>query len=150
MAMKKKISTFSVDETKEIGKKIGLLLKPNSLICLSGDLACGKTTFTKGLALGLEIKDVVNSPTFTILKSYNGKIPLFHIDAYRLLDNPYDLGFDELIDDDGVVVIEWFEYLKDILESEYLEIRFNHINETTRELEFISHGEKYDRILEEI
>lgn len=146
--MKKHIVTNCVDETVDLGKKIGSLLEERSLICLRGDLACGKTTFTKGLALGLEIKEVVNSPTFTILKTYYGRIPLFHIDAYRLLDNPYDLGFEELIDDNGVVVIEWFDYLKDILDSEYLEINFKHIAEKSREMEFIAHGQKYEKILE--
>ena len=89
----------SYTETINLGEKIGKLLTKDMVIILNGDLASGKTTLTKGIGKGLDVKDTINSPTFTILKIYNGRLPLYHIDAYRLEESNYDLGFDEY--DDG-------------------------------------------------
>ena len=144
-----KIRTNSKEETIELGKKIGSLLKKGSLITLKGDLAGGKTTFTKGIGEALHIKQVINSPTFTILKIYEGDKKLFHIDAYRLEGNSYDLGLDEY-EDEGIMVIEWPEYYLDFLPKEYLEIHFEYIDDDTRSIEFISHGDKYSKIIEEL
>ena len=93
----------NLDETIELGKQLGELLKPNMLITLSGDLGAGKTTFTKGIGLGLEIKKIINSPTFTILKQYQGRLNLSHFDAYRLEGQDDDLGFEEIFDSDDVL-----------------------------------------------
>lgn len=147
--MEYKILTKSFSDTIEYGRKLGLLLKPNSLICMRGDLACGKTTFTKGIGMGIGVTTVINSPTFTILKIYHGQMPLFHIDAYRLLDNDYDLGFEELLSDDGVVVVEWCDYMSNMLGDEYLELEFEHIDENTRSIKMLAHGKKYEQLLEE-
>ena len=100
----------NLDETIELGKQLGELLKPNMLITLSG-----KTTFTKGIGLGLEIKKIINSPTFTILKQYQGRLNLSHFDAYRLEGQDDDLGFEEIFDSDDVCVVEWANYIEDIL-----------------------------------
>ena len=91
------------------------------------------------------IKEVINSPTFTILKIYEGNLKLFHIDAYRLEGSDYDLGLDEYLDE-GVMVVEWPEYYIDYLPSEYLEITFNYIYDDTREINFIAHGDKYKEL----
>ena len=93
--------------TTYLGYRLGKLLKPDSIICLNGDLAAGKTTFTKGIGKALGVKRVINSPTFTLLKIYEGDLTLYHIDAYRLAENDADLGFDEYFDLGGVTVIEW-------------------------------------------
>lgn len=114
-------------------------------IVLKGDLAGGKTTFTKGIGKALNIKEVINSPTFTILKIYEGDLKLFHIDAYRLEGNEYDLGLDEYLDE-GVMVVEWPEYYKDYLPKEYLEISFKYIDDETREITFNPVGEKYKEL----
>ena len=139
--------TKNSDETIDLGYRIGKLLDRGSVLTLKGDLAGGKTTFTKGIGKALDIKEVINSPTFTILKIYEGKMPLYHIDAYRLDGNTYDLGISEY-EDEGIMVIEWPECYKDFLPDEYLEISFNYSDDNTREIEFKAHGKKYEKILE--
>ena len=142
-----KIITHSPSETIELGYKIGKLLKKGTLITLRGDLAGGKTTFTKGIGKALNIKAVINSPTFTILKIYEGDMNLYHIDAYRLAENPYDLGFDEYYDE-GIMVVEWPDYYEN-LEKESLNIEFKYLDDESRELE-ITATAKYEELLKEI
>lgn len=136
------------EETIELGYRLGKLLPVGSTVVLKGDLAGGKTTFTKGIGKALNIKQVINSPTFTILKIYEGDKILYHIDAYRLENNDYDLGLDEY--DEGIMVIEWPEYYQKYLPEKYLEVDFNYIDENTREISFIAHGEEYEKIVEEL
>ena len=145
-----KFITKTREETISLGEKLGKLLPVNSILAMNGDLAAGKTTFTKGIGIGLGIKQVINSPTFNILKIYEGSKTLYHIDAYRLEENPYDLGFEEYMDDDGIMVIEWFDYMKDMISNDYLELKFKYIDDETREIEFIPHGSKYDDVLKEL
>lgn len=141
--------TKNYEETIKLGEKLGKLLTKGSVITLQGDLASGKTTFTKGIGKALNIKQVINSPTFTILKIYEGDLKLFHIDAYRLLNNSYDLGLEEY-EDEGVMIIEWPECYVDFLPNEYLEVIFKYIDDNTREISFNAKGEKYRKILEEL
>ena len=136
----------SFEETIKLGEKIGKMLDINSVIILNGDLASGKTTFTKGIGKGLGIKETINSPTFTILKIYNGRFPLYHIDAYRLEDSKYDLGLDEYLDE-GVMVVEWPEYYQNYLPKEYLEINFKYIDDNTREISYVAKGDKYKELI---
>ena len=103
--MEKVIRINSLEETIELGNRLGRVLKPNMLITLSGDLGAGKTTFTKGIGQGLEIKKIINSPTFTILKQYSGRLKLSHFDAYRLEGQDDDLGFEEIFDSDDICVV---------------------------------------------
>ena len=93
---------------------------------LEGDLGAGKTTFTKGLAKGLDIKKTVNSPTFTIIKEYKGRLPLYHMDVYRVADSFEDLGFDEYFEGDGVTVVEWAHLIEEQLPVELLTIYLYH------------------------
>lgn len=139
----------SYNETIDLGERLGKLLDNGSVLALKGDLAGGKTTFTKGIGKALNIKQVINSPTFTILKIYEGDKKLFHIDAYRLENNLYDLGLDQY-EDEGVMVIEWPDYYASFLPNEYLEIDFKYIDDDTREINFVPHGEKYRKIVEEL
>ena len=141
--------TYSKEDTIELGQRFGKLLPKGCVITLKGDLAGGKTTFVKGIGKALNIKQVINSPTFTILKIYNGDFPLYHIDAYRLENSHYDLGMDEF-EDDGIMAIEWPEYYQDYLPDDYIEIEFNYIDDNTRQIEFFSHGDKYEEIVKEI
>ena len=145
-----KYITRSMNETIDFGYKIGKILPASSVLALRGDLAAGKTTFTKGIGKALNVKGIVNSPTFNILKIYEGDKTLYHIDAYRLMDNPYDLGFEEYIDDGGVMVVEWFDYIIEMIGNEYLEIVFTYIDENTREIELIAHGDKYEDVIKEL
>ena len=141
--------TRNEEETIALGEKIGAKLEKGMTLILKGDLAAGKTTFTKGIGKALHIRQVINSPTFTILKIYKGDMTLFHIDAYRLENNSYDLGLNEM-EDEGVTVIEWPQYYLDFLPDEYLEIEFRYIDDDTREIDVIPHGERYKKFLEVI
>ena len=141
--------THSWEETVSLGERFGKLLAKGTTITLKGDLAGGKTTFTKGIGKALNVKQVINSPTFTILKIYSGDLMLYHIDAYRLDNCSYDLGRDEF-EEDGIMVIEWPEYYQEFLPKEYLEIRFVYIDENKREISFVPHGKKYEEICKEL
>lgn len=145
-----KYVAHSKEETQDLAYKLAKVLFPDSLVALNGDLASGKTTFTQGLAKGLNIKKTVNSPTFNILKIYEGDLTLYHIDAYRLYENPYDLGFEDYLDNGGVMVIEWFDYIKEMFKDDYLEIRFTYLDENSRLIEFIPHGQRYEELLKEL
>ena len=139
--------TRNRQETIDLGKKLGSYLEKGMTIALKGELAGGKTTFTKGIAQALNIKGVVNSPTFTILKIYEGDLTLYHIDAYRLENNSYDLGIGEY-EEDGITVIEWPEYYNEFLPDEYLEVNFRYVDDDTREIVFTAHGDRYKKIAE--
>lgn len=149
--MKKwKAYTDSIEETHALGEKIGKCVSGNMVILLSGDLGAGKTTLTQGIAKGLGVRRKVTSPTFTILKIYRGRMPLYHIDAYRLEGITQDLGFEELMDDEGLSVIEWSQYLPDIIPDEYLSVTIHLLEEDSREFVFEANGEQYEELLEEI
>lgn len=137
-------------ETIELGKKIGNLLNPGDVILLTGDLSAGKTTITKGIGQALGITRVINSPTFTIVKTYNGKCPLYHLDLYRLdgINNDFDL--EEYIESDGICVIEWPYQVSEILPDEYLIICLKRINEFEREIEISAQGNRYEKIVGEL
>lgn len=143
-----KIKTYA--ETIALGKKLGDLLKPGMVICLNGNLGAGKTTFTKGIGQSLGIKRVINSPTFTILKQYQGRYQLNHIDAYRLENQDSDLGLDEIINGDGITVIEWSKYVADLIPLAFLEVEIKRLGDTEREFKFTSHGQDYEAILKEL
>lgn len=146
--MERTLTTHSAAETKAFAEKLGKILDAGTCILLSGDLGAGKTTFTQGLAKGLDISKNVSSPTFTILKVYHGRLPLYHIDAYRLEGLHQDLGFEELMEDEGITVIEWPDYMSDQLPSEYLRIDIKRKGEFARKFTFIAQGEKYQALLE--
>lgn len=141
--------TNSYEETISLGERFGKLLTKGVTIALKGDLAGGKTTFTKGIGKALNIKAVINSPTFTILKIYEGDLTLYHIDAYRLENNEYDLGISEY-EQDGITVVEWPEYYQSYLPKDYIEIDFKYLDDNSREINFVSHGDKYNDIVKEM
>lgn len=107
----------SYRETENIAKAFAKTLTPGDVLCFYGDLGAGKTAFTQGLAKGLGIEEYVSSPTFTILNCYQGKMPLYHFDVYRIADpdEMYEIGYYEYVYGDGVAVIEWAELIEDIL-----------------------------------
>ena len=131
----KKYNTGEAKETIELGKRIGSLLNPGDVVLLTGDLSAGKTTITKGIGEALGVTRIINSPTFTIVKSYTGKCKLYHLDLYRLdgLNNDFDL--EEYIESDGVCVIEWPYQVSEILPSEYLKIDLRRLGEFDRVIE---------------
>lgn len=139
----------SADDTKDFAQKLAKSLKPGDVIALEGDLGAGKTTFTKGLAEGLGIKKNVNSPTFTIIKEYQGILPLYHMDVYRLEDTYEDLGFDEYFEGDGVTVVEWAHLIKDQLPAQLLTIYLTH-DDGKRKITLSPSGNRYEELCKEI
>lgn len=133
--MKKIYTTHSKEETQTLASNLGSNLTKGTTILLFGNLGAGKTTFVQGLAKGLGVNDRVNSPTFVIMKEYEGRLPLVHIDAYRLEGVNQDLGFDDYADDEVVKVIEWPEYYIENPEQ-YNRITIHRLDENSRELIF--------------
>ncbi len=138
----KTVLTYSSEETINLGETIIKEL-PNEInvILLDGDLSAGKTTLTKGIGKALGVKDIINSPTFTILKTYYGEKTLHHLDLYRLEDIGSDYDLYEYIDDkDSIVVIEWPNQVKELLPNKYMLIEINHIDLNTREFKISVKG----------
>lgn len=152
--MKLVIKTINEEETKRIGETLAKLLFSGSIILLTGDLGAGKTTLTKGIAKGLNINEIVNSPTFNILKCYfSGDKNLYHIDAYRLEDvdpENKNIGLEEVIEGDGVAVIEWPMFISEFIPNDHLEINIKRIDEFNREISIIASGNKYDLLIKEL
>lgn len=148
--MEKIYISKSYEDTQNLAYNIGLKINEPMVFLLSGDLGSGKTTFTQGLAKGLEITKTISSPTFTIMKNYKGRMILNHIDAYRLESHHQDLGFDELIGSTGVTVIEWPDYLEELFPEEYLRIDIKLISKNRRKLIFNPIGLKYEKLIEDL
>lgn len=146
--MKKEFIVLNADETIELGLKLGNLLDAGDVVLLTGDLSAGKTTITKGIGKALGVKRVINSPTFTIVKVYEGRCPLYHLDLYRLdgVNNDFDL--EEYIEGDGVCVIEWPYQVSEILPNEYIKITLERTGDTTRRIVIESIGSRYDSVIE--
>ena len=128
--------THSPEQTQELGERFAKVLKPGDVIAFRGDLGAGKTAFTRGIAKGLGIEDMVTSPTFTIVNEYlNGKMPLFHFDMYRLSssDDLFDIGWEDYLMRGGVCAVEWSEYVSDALEDAIL-ITIRYLGEYDREI----------------
>lgn len=142
--------TNSYEETIKLGIKIGNLLKANDCILLTGDLGAGKTTLTKGIGKGLGVERNINSPTFTIVKEYHGRLDLYHIDLYRLETLGQDFDLEEYFNLGGVTVVEWPFNVQDILPASYLEIKITYIDENKRKLEILPHGKRYEEMVGEI
>ena len=119
-----------------LGQKFVALTKPGSVFCLTGDLGAGKTTLVRGIARALHIQSVVQSPTFNIMKVYfDGTRPLIHIDAYRLADVNTDIGLDEYIGyETGITVIEWPEFIKDLIPENAIEVNITHDQDNKRNI----------------
>lgn len=149
--MEYRITTKSERETILLAQNFESEKFPNMVICLSGDLGSGKTTFTKGFADALGIKEEVTSPTFTIVKEYyGGEMPLYHMDVYRLDDGPKDVNVEEYFDKDGVTIIEWADMIKDILPEERLDIKIGILDDDTRVLLIRPIGKIYEDICEAV
>lgn len=110
-------------ETKKLAYDLSLLSQPGDIFLLTGDLGAGKTTFTKGFAEGLGIKQMIKSPTYTLIREYDtGRLPLYHMDVYRLADGASDLGLDEYLEGEGVCIIEWGHLIKEDIYPPYIEL----------------------------
>lgn len=117
------IELSGLDKTEELAKVIGEVALPGDNLVLTGDLGAGKTTLTKGIARGLGIEQMIKSPTYTIIREYDqGRLPLYHMDIYRVAASGADLGLDEYFEGEGLSVIEWGNLLEEALPEDYLEL----------------------------
>ena len=148
------IVTSSPEETRILGASLAPSLLPGDVVSLTGDLGAGKTIFVQGLAGALGVETRVTSPSFTIIHSYEGRFPIVHMDVYRLdsFQEVIDLGFDELIDPEAILVVEWGEAVAPLLPTRYLEIELRQPlgpePENTRHVSIRPHGAEWLRKLE--
>jgi tRNA threonylcarbamoyladenosine biosynthesis protein TsaE len=137
--------------THTLGRKLGMLLLPGSVVALVGPLGAGKTHLVRAIAEGLDIADgrLVTSPTFVLIQEYPGRLPIYHFDAYRLAGaEPFaDLGVAEYLEGEGVCLIEWADRVEACLPEEYLRITLRISGETAREAVLEARGEPYERVI---
>jgi len=136
-------NSHSAQDTIKLGEKLGNLLFEPEIILLRGNLGSGKTVFTKGIARGLDIQASVNSPSYTLIKEYKGRMSLYHMDLYRLDEKRdlYDIGFEEYLYSEGIVIIEWPELALDVLPERYITVVIKIKGESEREIKIQAEGE---------
>ena len=147
------IHTTSQEETMELGKRLGVKVFANSCVVLEGDLGAGKTTLTKGIALGLGIDRVIKSPTYTLIREYcKGQLPLFHMDMYRIEESggASEVGLEEYFYAGGVCVVEWAQYIEDELPSTFLKVQIDRVedDESKRVIRLVPHGKEYEEFIQ--
>jgi len=139
------ITSHSPEETQQLGRSLGELALPGDVFLLCGTLGAGKTCLTQGIAWGLGIEEYALSPTFVIVREMHGRLPLYHIDLYRLdnLDEIEDLGLDDYLYGKGACVVEWAEKALNLLPAEHLLIEIDALSATERRLHLKPNGERY-------
>lgn len=146
--------THSPGETRALAEKLAAWLRPGDIIALNGELGSGKTEFVHGLAQGLEVPATVPvaSPSFSLVHEYPGRLPLVHLDLYRLEDLPAELlpDLEEYLAGEQVVAVEWAERLAPLLPGDYLEVRLAILDDTARQLSFVGHGRRGQELLREL
>ena len=148
--MEYKFTMRSEMDTIELAQNLESEKFPNMVICLNGELGSGKTIFTKGFANALGVKETVTSPTFTIIKEYEGELPLYHMDVYRLDGKVDGVGIEDYFHKNGVVIIEWANTINDILPEHRLDIKFIIVGENSRKLVITPHGSEYEDLCEAV
>ena len=141
--------TKNEEELINLGERLGTLLQKNDVLILSGELGAGKTTFTKGLAKGLGIRQMIKSPTYTIVREYEGRLPLYHLDVYRIEGDADSIDLDEFLFGGGVTVIEWGHLLGEDLPDSYLELELLKEAEGRR-LHFSAQGSRAEQLIKEL
>ncbi|MBI4729727.1 MAG: tRNA (adenosine(37)-N6)-threonylcarbamoyltransferase complex ATPase subunit type 1 TsaE [Acidobacteria bacterium] len=139
----------SPEETQAIAEALAPALLPGDIVALSGDLGAGKTAFVQGAARGLGVKERVTSPTFVIVREYQGRVPVLHVDVYRLgnLRELVELGYEEFLDPAWVVFIEWGDAVDALLPDEWLEVELRREGDEERRVVFRAHGREWGRRL---
>lgn len=143
--------TKTVEDTIKLGNQIGTYVNPGDILCINGDLGTGKTHLVKGIAEGLGIDESITSPTFNIVNEYHGRLKLYHFDVYRVND-PDEiaaLGFDEYIFDEAVSVIEWANFIMELIPKEHIEINIEKLPDSDQNWRRISInyiGDRYNYI----
>jgi len=153
-SFKFQVSTFSPEETQIIGRKIGEFIKSATVIALTGDLGTGKTVFVQGLARGLAVPDgyYITSPSYTLINEYPGRLPLYHVDLYRIgnMDDIEDIGLLDILDGDKVVAIEWADRMKENLPFDHVAINFEFNDTESRKIAFTSYGQNGADLLKKL
>jgi tRNA threonylcarbamoyladenosine biosynthesis protein TsaE len=147
------VISHNVDETYQIGHHLGTLLRAGDIICLAGDLGAGKTALTRGIGRGWGALEAVTSPTFTLVHEHRRSqddLTLYHIDCYRLQGSAdaWSIGLDDLLHNDGILVIEWAKNIADVLPAERLWIAIDVLNDTHRRLTFGAAGRRFRALVE--
>lgn len=151
MKMEYKITTRSEFDTIELAQNIESEKFENMVICLDGELGSGKTVFVKGFAKALGINETITSPTFSLVKEYyEGEMPLFHMDVYRLDEGADSFGLSDYLNQDGICIIEWPEMVQDQLPDERLDVKIKVIDDDTRVLVFTPYGQQYEELCEAV
>jgi len=142
----------NLQDTEKVGKIISRYIIKGTVICLDGDLGVGKTALTQFIAREFGVKEYITSPTFTIIKEYQGLLPFYHMDVYRIEseDDMYDLGYDEYIYSEGVTIIEWSEKILGILPENRISINIQRLDDSSRTLFIDGKGLAYEKITEEL
>jgi tRNA threonylcarbamoyladenosine biosynthesis protein TsaE len=146
------IVSNSPEQTKRVGIRLGKLAKPEDIILLIGTLGAGKTCLTQGIARGLGINEYTASPSFVLVREYQGKPPLYHIDLYRLdrIEEVAQLGLDDYLYGKGVCVVEWADKGLSVLPEEHLLIEMQIVSATKRKLSFVPLGKRYVQMLSKL
>ena len=146
--MEIEIVTHSPEETQELGRRIGGLVRPGDVILLVGELGSGKTCLTQGIATGLGIKEHALSPTFIIMREMHGRLTLYHMDLYRLdrLEETIDLGLDDYFYGQGICVVEWAEKAMALMPPEHLLIELKYLSDTERRMRLKPRGRRYEEL----
>ena len=147
-----KLITHSPEQTQKLGTGIGKLALPGDVFLLVGELGAGKTCLTQGIAWGLDIKGYALSPSFVIVRELYGRLPLYHVDLYRLdrIEEIADLGLDDYLYSSGVCVVEWAEKGLDIMPEEHLLIKISHLSDTERNFQLEPGSQRYQEMLAQL
>jgi tRNA threonylcarbamoyladenosine biosynthesis protein TsaE len=147
-----KLISHSPEQTQKLGRCIGELALPGDVFLLVGNLGTGKTCLTQGIAWGLDIKEYTMSPSFVIVRELYGRLPLYHIDLYRLdhIDEIADLGLDDYLYGRGVCVVEWAEKALSILPTEHLLVKIDYLSDTERSFQMEPSGQRYQKMVAQL
>jgi tRNA threonylcarbamoyladenosine biosynthesis protein TsaE len=143
--------SHSEAQTRRLGARLGELLEGGEVVALRGELGTGKTRWVQGMGQGLQVRQPITSPTFTLINEYNGRLMLYHIDLYRIdgTAEAMDFGLENYLYGDGVCVIEWAERVTEILPATCLSITLHHLDETKRRITMRAAGDHYQKLLQE-
>jgi len=147
-----KLTVNNLKDTEQIGQIISHCLEKGTVLCLDGDLGVGKTSLTQFIAREFGIDEYITSPTFAIIKEYQGRLPFYHMDVYRIdsEDDMYDLGYDEYIYSEGVTIIEWSHKIEGILPEDRINIEIQRLNDQSRLMIIDGKGSTYEKLTQEL
>ena len=144
---------MNAGETAAFGRGLGALLEKGMVVALNGELGAGKTTLVKAVATGLGIlEEDVCSPSYTLINEYEGRLPVYHFDLYRLTDSSelYELGYDDYLEGEGISIVEWADAVPDALPGEYLSIKIDIVSDDERCFIVTAAGKRYETLVAEL